>query len=280
MAANDITQSGHAVVSRDEWLAARKVLLAQEKQLTYARDALSAARRALPWVKVEKAYVFDSPQGKKTLADLFDGRSQLIVKHFMLGPDWEEGCVGCSFQMDHVEAALQHIEHHDVTVVAVARAPLARIEAFKARMGWRFPWVSSAASDFNFDYNVSFTPEEMASGEVTYNFRRDKAVSNELSGMSVFINNAAGEVFHTYSTFGRGGEEVLTSYMLLDLTPKGRNEGEGPNANLTAWVRHHDSYGAGGHVDHTGRFQAGKAEAEDGASCGCHPTTQTDNNAA
>jgi predicted dithiol-disulfide oxidoreductase (DUF899 family) len=271
------TDTGHRVVSQNEWLSARKALLAKEKDLTKARDALSAARRELPWVKVEKTYLFDTPEGKRTLADLFEGRSQLIIKHFMLGPDWEEGCVGCSFEMDHIQAALQHIEHHDVTVVAVARAPLAKIEAFRKRMGWHFKWVSSAGSDFNFDYHVSFTPEEMASGEVFYNYRKDKAVSDELSGLSVFTRNAAGDIFHTYSAFGRGAEEVLTTYMLLDLTPKGRNE-NGPGFNLTDWVRHHDRYDADGYVDHTGRFQAGKADA--GASCGCHPSEPAKGNAA
>ena len=246
----------HKIVSREEWLTARTALLAKEKAFTKARDALSAERRELPWVKVEKDYIFDTANGKKTLSDLFDGRSQLIIKHFMFGPDWKEGCVGCSFEMDHVQAALQHIEHHDVTVVAVARAPLPKIEAFKKRMGWHFKWVSSAGSDFNFDYHVSFTPEEMASGEVTYNYRKDKALVDERPGLSVFVKNAAGPIFHTYSAFGRGGEEVLGAYMLLDLTPKGRNE-TGPNFNLIDWVRHHDRYGADGHVDHTGRRQEG-----------------------
>jgi predicted dithiol-disulfide oxidoreductase (DUF899 family) len=277
MSATDMIETGPKVVSRDEWLAARKELLGREKALTTARDALSAARRALPWVKVEKTYVFDTPSGRKMLAELFDGRSQLIIKHFMLGPDWEEGCVGCSFEMDHVEAALQHIEQHDVRVVAVARAPLAKIEAFRKRMGWRFTWVSSADSDFNFDYHVSFTPEQMAAGEVVYNYRKDKAVSNELSGLSVFIRNEAGEVFHTYSAFGRGAEEVLGTYMLLDLTPKGRNE-NGPRFNLTDWVRHHDRYGAGGHVDHTGRYRA--AAEEPVSACGCHPADNKTDDAA
>jgi predicted dithiol-disulfide oxidoreductase (DUF899 family) len=260
MAGMQPAPESHTVVSRKEWLAARTALLAKEKAFTKARDALGAERRELPWVKVEKTYIFDTVYGNKTLLDLFDGRSQLIIKHFMFGPDWKEGCVGCSFEMDHVEAALQHIEHHDVTVVAVARAPLPKIEAFKKRMGWHFKWVSSAGSDFNFDYHVSFTPEEMASGEVMYNYRKEKPVSDELSGISVFIKNAAGEIFHTYSAFGRGAEELLGAYMLLDLTPKGRNE-TGPNFNLTDWVRHHDRYGAGGHVDHTGRFQEGISES-------------------
>jgi len=166
------TIEGHKVVSRDEWIAARKELLIKEKEQTRLRDQLSAERRALPWVKVEKEYVFDAPEGKVTLADLFDGRSQLVVKHFMLGPEWKEGCVGCSFEVDHIEGALVHLEHHDVTYVVISRASLAAIEAFKKRMGWRFKWVSSAGNDFNYDYHVSFTNEQLATGQVYYNYRR------------------------------------------------------------------------------------------------------------
>lgn len=265
MTATDAPIRNHDVVSRDEWTEARKSLLALEKAMTKARDNLSDARRKLPWVKVEKTYVFDSLDGKKTLADLFEGRSQLIIKHFMMGPDWKEGCVGCSFGMDHIQAALQHIEHHDVSVVAVARAPIERIEAFKKRMGWRFRWVSSAASDFNFDYHVSFTPEELEKGEATYNYETIDPGSDEASGLSVFYKNPEGEIFHTYSTYGRGDEEMLTSYMLLDLTPRGRNE-HGPGYNLTDWVRHHDRYGAGGYVDATGRFK-GEPAAEPCPAC-------------
>ena len=241
------------IVPRDEWLAAHAAHLAREKALTRMRDELSAKRRALPWTKVEKAYKFDGPWGRETLADLFDGRSQLIVKHFMFGPGWQEGCVGCSFECDHIEGALVHLEHHDVSWVAVSRAPLAEIEAFKRRMGWRFHWVSSHGSDFNYDFHVSFRPEEMAKGEAYYNYARGPVPIEELSGFSIFYKDAAGDVFHTFSAYARGAEEVLGTYMLLDLTPKGRNE-TGPNFNLTDWVRHHDRYGQAGHVDVTGRF--------------------------
>lgn len=245
----------HEIVSRDDWIARRKELLKKEKELTRARDELSRQRRALPWVKVEKDYVFDGPDGKVTLSDLFDGRSQLIVQHFMYGPGWEEGCVGCSFGADHIEGALVHLEHHDVSFVAVSRGPLAELELFKRRMGWRFKWVSSHGSDFNYDYHVSFRPEDIASGKVFYNYeRRDfKFMCEEMSGTSVFYKNEAGDVFHTYSAYARGGEEAVSTFVLLDLTPKGRNE-TGPNFNLTDWVRHHDRYEARGSVAPTGRY--------------------------
>lgn len=239
-------------VSRDEWLRARVALLQAEKDLTRRRDALARQRRELPWVRVDKPYTFETPAGRRTLADLFAGRSQLLVKHFMLGPGWNEGCVGCSFELDHVEGALVHLENHDVKVVAVSRAPLGEIEAFKRRMGWRIDWASSHGSDFNFDFHVSFSPEQVAAGRTYYNYREDAVPSEELSGFSVFARDAAGSVHHTYSAFGRGAEEVLSTYMLLDLTPKGRNETKA--GNLTDWVRHHDRYGAGGHVDATGRY--------------------------
>lgn len=231
----------HPVVSRDEWLAARMALLEKEKEYTRMRDRLSAERRALPWVKVEKPYVFDAPAGRRTLAELFEGRSQLVVKHFMLGPGWKEGCVGCSFGADHIGGALVHLEHHDVSVVTVSRAPLAEIEAYKKRMGWSFAWVSSNGSDFNYDYHVSFTPDELAKGKVYYNYRLTDSSIDELPGLSVFCKDAAGDVFHTYSSYARGSEELLGTYMLLDLTPKGRNE-TGPHHNLTDWVRRHDEY--------------------------------------
>jgi predicted dithiol-disulfide oxidoreductase (DUF899 family) len=240
------------IVTRDEWQRARVALLQREKELTRARDRLAQERRQLPWVRIDKPYLFDTPHGRRSLADLFAGRSQLIVKHFMLGPGWDEGCVGCSYEIDHVESALVHVENHDVKVTAVSRAPLFEIEAFKRRMGWRLDWVSSQGSDFNFDFHVSFTPNEVASGKAYYNYREGPVPSEELSGFSVFARDEAGAVYHTYSTYGRGAEEVLSSYMLLDLTPKGRNEPEG--GNLTDWVRHHDRYGASGHVDGTGRW--------------------------
>jgi len=256
----------HEIVSREEWVAVRKNLLKKEKELTRLRDQLSAERRELPWVKVEKNYVFDGPDGKETLADLFDGRSQLFVKHFMFGTGWKEGCVGCSFEVDHIEGTLVHLEHHDVTYVAISRAPLAEIETFKKRMGWRFKWVSSYGSDFNYDYHVSFTKEEVAKGKVYYNYRMAEASIEELSGISVFYKDEAGGIFHTYSTYGRGAEELLGTYMVLDLTSKGRNE-TGPNYDLTDWVRHHDRYGDEGFVDSTGRYVPAKG-SDSGCSCG------------
>ncbi len=245
----------HKIVSQNEWLSARRALLAKEKELTRLRDRISEERRALPWVKVEKEYVFDTPQGKKTLSDLFEGRSQLIIKHFMLAPGQLEGCVGCSFEVDHVDGALVHLEHHDVTYVAVARAPLAEIEAYKKRMGWRFKWVSSFGSDFNYDFHVSFTKDEVENGDAYYNYESTSVSLEDLSGNSVFYKDESGDIFHTYSVYGRGNEETLGTYMYLDITPKGRNE-TGPNHNLTDWVRLHDRYDAGGHVDMTGRYHA------------------------
>jgi predicted dithiol-disulfide oxidoreductase (DUF899 family) len=248
------------VVSREEWLRARQDLLAQEKALTRQYDAVVASRRALPWVKVEKDYLFDTPQGKKSLADLFDGRTQLIVRHFMLGPDWKEGCVGCSFASDHVGGALVHLGNHDVTYIAVSRAPLDQIERFRERMGWFFPWVSSFGSDFNFDYHVSFTKEQLASGNGLYNYQVTKESMEELSGLSVFCRNPDGEIFHTYSTFARGDEGGDTTYFYLDITPKGRNETV--RGNLTDWVRHHDRYDSDGYEDPTGRYHDGCAKRE------------------
>ena len=254
------------VVSQAEWLAARKELLVKEKQLTRQRDEIARQRRELPWVRVEKNYLFDGPDGQQSLADLFEGRSQLIVSHFMFGPGWKEGCVGCSFRSDHVEGALVHLEHHDVSFVTISRAPFAEIEAFKKRMGWGFQWLSSYGSDFNFDYHVSFTKEEIATGKVNYNYQLRDFVSEELSGLSVFYKNEAGEIFHTYSTYGRGDEMVDATYMYLDLTPKGRNE-TGPRQNLGDWVRHHDRYGAAGFVDAGGRFVAAQP-AQSSCRCG------------
>jgi predicted dithiol-disulfide oxidoreductase (DUF899 family) len=230
----------HQIVSRDEWIAARKELLQKEKEFTHLRDTLNAERRALPWVKVEKEYLFDTPSGRQSLGDLFDGRSQLVTKHFMFGPDWTDGCVGCSFEMDHIEGALVHLEHHDVSYVLVSRAPLAKLEAYRQRMGWRFRWVSSYGSDFNYDFHVSFTPEQVASGKAYYNYELRDVGIDELSGRSVFYRDEAGDIFHTYSSYARGGELFLGSYAVLDITPKGRNETI--NGNLTDWVRHHDRY--------------------------------------
>lgn len=231
------------LVSRDEWLAARKELLAREKRLTRERDAISALRRELPWVKVEKNYVFDGPKGKETLADLFDGRSQLIIYHFMFGPEWEEGCPSCSFNMDHTDGALVHLAQRDVSFAAISRAPLSKIEAFKKRMGWRFAWVSSYGTDFNYDYRVSFTEDEMAKGRVDYNYDAVEFPSAEAPGISVFYRDKSGSIFHTYSCYARGTEVVLNTYNYLDLVPKGRDE-DGL-AFTMSWVRHHDRYADG-----------------------------------
>jgi len=228
------------IVSRGEWLAARKKLLAKERQLTHEGDAIAAERRQLPWVKLEKNYIFDSPTGKKTLADLFDGRSQLIIYHFMFGPDWKEGCPSCSFNMDHTDAALVHLAQRDVSFVAISRAPISKIEAFKKRMGWRFTWVSSYGTDFNYDYHASFTPEEIAKGKIDYNFDLVEFPSPEAPGISVFYKDKNGDVFHTYSAYARGTENVVNTYNYLDLVPKGRDE-DGLYFPM-AWVRHHDRY--------------------------------------
>src|SRR5579859_3192664 len=231
--------SHNPIVSQEEWVAARKQLLAKEKQLTHLRDEINVARRNLPWVKVAKEYSFEGPNGRETLAQLFDGRSQLIVYHFMFGPEWSEGCVGCSFLSDHLDGSLIHIQNHDVAYVAVSRAPLAKIEAFQRRMGWGFKWLSSFGSDFNYDYHVSFKPEEIARGEVYYNYEMQKPHGEELHGLSVFYKDAEDAIFHTYSSYARAGENFLGTYQLLDVTPKGRNE-TGPNFAFPDWARHHD----------------------------------------
>ena len=241
------------VVSPEEWIESRKVLMAKEKELTRLRDRLAAERRALPWVRVEKEYVFDTPHGTVTLADLFDGRSQLFLKHFMLGPGQVTQCVGCSLEVDHIEGLLVHLQNHDVSYAAVARAPIDEIEAVRRRMGWRFTWVSSYRSDFNYDFHVSFTPQEIAEGRAFYNYEYGSPPLEDLSGDSVFIKDDAGRIFHTYSTFGRGGEEFLGIYRYLDATPKGRSE-DGPYGALTDWVRPRNMYGQGGMVEATGRY--------------------------
>ena len=229
----------HQVVSQEDWLAARRQLLTKEKEFTRLRDQLSAERRELPWVNVEKEYVFDTPDGKATLADLFDGRSQLMVYHFMFGPGWEQGCPSCSFVSDHIDGANWHLPQRDVTLLAVSRAPLAEIEAFKRRMGWRFKWVSSYGNDFNHDFHVSFTKEELAKGKVDYNYDMVEGY-DELPGISVFYKDPSGGVFHTYSAYARGLDMLIGAYNYLDLAPKGRDEAALPWT--MAWVRHHDRY--------------------------------------
>ena len=227
------------IVSETEWLIARKDLLTREKEFTRQRDALSAERRQLPMLKIDKEYVFDGPKGKETLADLFDGRSQLIVYHFMFGPDWEEGCKSCSYLADHFDGANWHLPHRDVIFVAISRAPLSKLESYKKRMGWRFKWLSSHGNDFNFDYHVSFTKEDEKKNEAYYNYRKGEFMMDELPGLSVFYKDEAGDVFHTYSTYGRGLDILVGTYNLLALVPKGRDE----NLESTMdWVRRHDQY--------------------------------------
>ncbi|MGA3309316.1 MAG: thioredoxin family protein [Xanthobacteraceae bacterium] len=242
----------HKIVSHDEWLAARKAHLADEKAFTRARDALSRKRRELPWEKVDKSYVFDGANGKETLADLFGGKSQLIVYHFMLGPDWKEGCPSCSLLADHFDGAVTHLAQRDVTFVVASRAPLPQIEAFKRRMGWHFKWVSSFGNDFNFDYHVSATPEEKAKGIANYNYEVTEFPSDERPGASVFYKNAAGDISHTYSSYGRGLDILIGTYNFLDLAPKGRDE-EGLAYGM-AWVRHHDKY-EGAVVDPKAKYE-------------------------
>ncbi len=230
----------HQVVSRQDWITARKELLKKEKESVRLRDELSAARRSLPWVKVDKNYVFDTSSGKAALADLFAGRSQLVVYHFMFGPDWQEGCPSCSLVSDHFDGTLPHLAARDVAFTAVSRAPLAKLVAFKKRMGWKFNWVSSNGSDFNFDYHVSFSPEQLAQGKVEYNYELQEFPSAEAPGLSVFYKDAAGDIFHTYSTYTRGLEALMGTYRILDMVPKGRAEA---HLDFTmAWVRYHDRY--------------------------------------
>lgn len=255
------------VVSQTEWLENRKKLLEEEKELTRLRDRVSAQRRNLPWVKVEKNYVFDGPQGKQTLADLFGGRRQLIVYHFMFGPEWKEGCPSCSFLVDHVGGALVHLAKRDVEFTVVSRATVAQIEAFKKRMGWTFKWVSSNANDFNWDFHVSFSKEEMAKGAVYYNYKAQKYPTewpaDEAPGFSVFYRDADNHIFHTYSSFGRGGEFAIGTYHLLDIVPKGRDEDGLPFP--MAWVRHHDRYDK----DPIPQSDRERFEQLEGRTCSC-----------
>ncbi|WP_347904664.1 thioredoxin family protein [Pseudomonas purpurea] len=229
----------HPVVSREEWLAARQQHLLHEKAFTRERDKLSAERRALPWVKIDKPYRFQGPNGVLSLADLFGGNSQLIVYHFMFGEGWDEGCPGCSFLSDHIDGANQHLAHHDIALVAVSHAPFEQFQAFKRRMGWQFEWVSSAGDDFNHDFGVLASAAEVAAGTATYNYEKTDGAEEELPGLSVFSRNPAGEIFHTYSTYARGLDLLVGAYNFLDLTPKGRNEEQ-----IMEWVRHHDRYDA------------------------------------
>jgi predicted dithiol-disulfide oxidoreductase (DUF899 family) len=225
--------------TKDEWLAARKKLLAREKELTRQRDAVSAERRALPWLRVEKPYLFDTPDGQKTLAALFDGRSQLAMYHFMFAPEWDAGCKSCSFWAESFDHLPTHLAHRDVTFVAVSRAPLQKLQTYARRLGWTFPWISSSPSDFNYDFGVSFRPEDLKSGKATYNYETLPAGDTDREGVSVFAKDASGAVFHTYSTYARGIDPLNAAYQYLDLVPKGRDEGEHP----MAWLRRRDEYG-------------------------------------
>jgi predicted dithiol-disulfide oxidoreductase (DUF899 family) len=232
----------HPVLTHDRWVAERKTLLVREKELTRLQDQIARERRALPWERVDKNYVFDTPEGRRTLAELFEGRRQLMVQHFMFGPGWEQGCPSCSFMADHTGGMKIHLEHRDVTLVAISRAPLAEIERFRSRMGWQFNWVSSNGTDFNYDFGVSFTPEERATakGKVYYNYGMTNFAAEEAPGISLFYKDDAGEIFHTYSTYGRGVEVMMGTYNMLDLAPKGRDEDDVPYK--MNWVRHHDRY--------------------------------------
>src|SRR4051812_10520827 len=256
------------IVTQAEWLKARKAHLAREKAFTKERDALSAAQRELPWVKVDHNYVFDGPDGKVTLEELFDGRSQLLVYHFMFDPEWTQGCKSCSLLADHYNPSVIHLHHRDTTLVTVSRAPIEKIQAFRQRMGWTFPWVSSFASDFNRDFNVSFTEQELASESSVYNYVSKPYPISELPGMSVFIKDADGNIYHTYSTYARGLDMFLGVYHLLDITPRGRHEEDAPDM---AWVRHHDRYEDANFVDpwveHAQR-KASKSSTHD-CTCGC-----------
>jgi predicted dithiol-disulfide oxidoreductase (DUF899 family) len=230
----------HKIVSREEWIEARKALMAHEKELTRTRDRLSEERRSLPWVKVDKAFVFDGPEGKVTLADLFKGKPQLVVQHVMFAPEWDAACKSCSFWADGFERMVPHLAARDTAFAAVSRAPVEKLEAFKKRMGWTFDWVSSGGNDFNYDYGVSFTREQIEAGEAKYNYGASPVYGDELPGISVFYRDEAGAVFHTYSTFARGLDMMNAAYQYLDLTPLGRHE-EGLSFPME-WVRLRDQY--------------------------------------
>jgi predicted dithiol-disulfide oxidoreductase (DUF899 family) len=232
----------HTIVSHEQWTAAARRQLAKEKEFLRLRDQLSSERRALPWERVEKQYVFDGPAGKVSLADLFGGRSQLLVYHFMFAPEWDAGCKGCSFWADSYNGSIPHLEQRDVSFAAISRAPLQKLQSFAARMGWTFKWVSSANTDFNYDYHVSFRPEDLEHGTAVYNYTRYQESSPEKQGFSVFCRNAAGEIFHTYSTYARGVDPMNVTFQMLDLLPKGRDEAGLPQP--TSWVKLHDQYGS------------------------------------
>jgi predicted dithiol-disulfide oxidoreductase (DUF899 family) len=251
--ASSMTELAHPkVVSQSEWVDARKKFLAKEKEFTRLRDELSRQRRELPWEKVEKEYVFEGPSGKETLGDLFKGRSQLVVYHFMFGPGWGAGCPSCSYLADHFDGPSIHLANRDVTLAVISRAPMAEIAAFKKRMGWRFHWVSSFGSDFNYDYHVSFTAKEQAKGKVYYNYELTEFPSEEGPGLSVFKKDECGVIFHTYSSYARGLDIFVGAYNFLDHVPKGRDE-EGLAFSM-AWVRHHDKYDQGYFVDPTQNY--------------------------
>jgi len=262
MASSTLELEHKTAATHEEWVAARKAFLAKEKEFTRLRDELSRQRRELPWEKVDAQYTFDAPQGKLSLADLFAGRSQLIIYHFMFGPGWSEGCPSCSYLADHFDAAAIHLANRDVTLVVVSRVPIAEIEAFKKRMGWRFQWVSSFGSDFNYDYHVSFTPEQRAQGKVDYNYEQMEFPSEEGPGLSAFYKDAAGQIFHTYSSYARGLDILVGAYNFLDMVPKGRDE-DGLAFSM-AWVRHHDKYDQSYFVDSK---QVYVEPAKSGGSC-------------
>ena len=226
------------VVSDAQWLKAREQLLAKEKQFTRLRDKLSEARRAIPWKAVTKEYLFDGPKGKLSLSDLFDGRSQLVIYHFMFAPEWDKGCPHCSFWADNFNPNVIHLNHHDVTLAAVSRAPYKKVAAYKKSMSWTFSWVSSGNSDFNYDFHVSFTPQEVAKKKAFYNFKVQDPFMSDREGVSVFTKDAKGRIFHTYSTYARGIDLVNTAYNFLDMTPKGRNEAQGNQY----WIKRHNEY--------------------------------------
>jgi predicted dithiol-disulfide oxidoreductase (DUF899 family) len=236
----DAMAERHPIVSREQWLAARRELLAKEKAFTRARDELNRARRELPWERVEKRYEFEGPDGRASLSDLFAGQSQLIVQHFMFGPAWEAGCPHCSFWADSFDRIPIHLAHRDISFVAVSRAPYPKIAAYRQRMGWSFRWLSSFGSDFNYDYCVSFTPEQLAAGRALYNFVEQNPGMEEREGVSVFFKDAAGELFHTYSSYSRGLDLLNSAYNYIDLAPKGRDEPAQGNPQF--WVRRRDEY--------------------------------------